>query len=437
MAGQARATRSSRTCCALASVCLLLVAAPRGLAAEATHRHLGAASCASSNCHGKVAPQPGQNVALNEYRVWSQDDRHSLAYRTLETAESKLIAQKLGLPSATTAKICLDCHADNVPQARRGPKFQLSDGVGCEACHGGAEKWIESHAERKATHRDNVAKGMTALEAPRRRAELCVNCHVGAADRFATHAIMGAGHPRLSFELESFTANQPAHYVVDEDYVRRKGRPGGVNLWLAGQAAAASRQLALLQSNRFLPGGLFAELAFYDCHSCHHRMNERRWTAARAGAGVKPGSLRLQQQHFLMLEAAAQALGAGPAARQLADGRAALIRAGQSDAAAVRASAARLAGLIRAQESWTTRAHGREQASALRRTLLQYAAADRTSDFSSAEQVVLGVESLSYTMGDRERRRAALDALFNAVKDASTYNPRQFADVAQRVQSQF
>ncbi|MGK0321912.1 MAG: hypothetical protein ACI9JP_004111, partial [Granulosicoccus sp.] len=34
---------------------------------------------------------------------------------------------------------------------------------------------------------------------------------------------MGAAHPRLSFELDLFTANQPAHYSVDADYMARKG----------------------------------------------------------------------------------------------------------------------------------------------------------------------------------------------------------------------
>ncbi len=88
-------------------------------------------------------------MALNEYRIWQQEDRHAQAFRTLELAESKRIATNLGLPNATAARICLDCHADNVPSDKRGPKFQMSDGVGCEACHGGSEKWLESHADGK------------------------------------------------------------------------------------------------------------------------------------------------------------------------------------------------------------------------------------------------------------------------------------------------
>ena len=50
---------------------------------------------------------------------------------------------------------------------RAGAKFQISDGVGCEACHGGAGGWLVSHYTLGATHADNVEAGMTALEDPR------------------------------------------------------------------------------------------------------------------------------------------------------------------------------------------------------------------------------------------------------------------------------
>ena len=88
----------------------------RVLASSHDYKHLGVASCATSVCHGKLAPAPNKHVALNEYQTWTREDRHAQAYRTLELAESKRIAANLGLPSASTAKICLDCHADNVPQ---------------------------------------------------------------------------------------------------------------------------------------------------------------------------------------------------------------------------------------------------------------------------------------------------------------------------------
>jgi hypothetical protein len=99
------------THCSLRKSCVLLifalfVAIPSAFAAEAgiaDFKHLGVASCATSVCHGKLAPQPNANVALNEYRTWTQEDRHAQAYRTLELPESKRIAANLGLPNAMAA----------------------------------------------------------------------------------------------------------------------------------------------------------------------------------------------------------------------------------------------------------------------------------------------------------------------------------------------
>ena len=180
-------------------------------------KHLGVASCSSSVCHGSVTPSKSYDVLLNEYVTWSHEDAHSKAYTVLSSPRGKSMAQKLGLPSATTAKICLDCHADNVPPERRGPKFSLTDGVGCEACHGGSERWITTHTSRKATYSENIAKGMYPSANLHERVTLCLSCHYGTSDKFATHRIMAAGHPRLSFELDTFQAIEPAHYRVDTD----------------------------------------------------------------------------------------------------------------------------------------------------------------------------------------------------------------------------
>lgn len=422
----------------LMALLLAMSATVQGAEAPAKdYKHLGVATCSSSVCHGKISAQADRRVALNEYTVWTQDDRHSQAYNRLKSPAALQIAAKLGLPNAAGAKICLDCHSDSGAQGNAGLKFKLADGVACEACHGGAEKWVETHTQASATHQDNIARGMYPTEQPLRRAALCLSCHLGARDKFATHAIMGAGHPRLSFELEAFTANEPAHYVVDADYVARKGRIDGMDLWAAGQLEAAERYLTLLQTNWLTPSGIITpELAFYDCFGCHHATDNLRWTRNRAGPGVNPGGLRLQKQHLLMVEAMSETL----APNNLADltaGTDALIRAGQSDAAAVRAAAQKLLDRLRACEPWAVRAYTPAEITKVRKTLVRFAAEDKAGDFAVAEQVVLGVESMSYSLNDRERRKAALDALYDKVKSGANFNAAQFADAARRVQAQF
>jgi hypothetical protein len=398
--------------------------------------HLGVASCATSVCHGKLSPQEDEHVWLNEYRVWTADDRHSKAYRTLLSDESRRIARNLGLASAHTADVCLDCHADNVPAGKRGPKFQLSDGVGCEACHGGSERWIESHAEEGATHADNLAAGMYPSEQPGERARLCLDCHLGDVDQLATHDIMGAGHPRLSFELEAFTANQPAHYEVDADYRERKGEIPGFNLWLTGQLDGARRYLELLGSGRLAGPGMYPELAFYDCHGCHHPMDDLRWDAERKEDGVGPGALRLQDHNLLVLEAVTGVL--EPDARaEFSRLRGALLRAGTESVAATRAAASALLDWIGNRAAWRSRAVGDDTIRSVRRALLAQAAAGRMADYAAAEQAFLALESLSYTLGDVDARQDALDRLYGVVESDRSYDPSAFARTARAVQGGF
>jgi hypothetical protein len=405
-------------------------------APAADYKHLGVATCASSVCHGKLAPQTGRDVALNEYRIWSHDDFHSRAYRDLTNQQSQSIAAKLGLANAATSKICLDCHADNVPAAQRGPKFQLSDGVGCEACHGGAEKWIETHTQKGATHADNLARGMNPTEQPLRRAELCLSCHMGTRDKLATHVIMGAGHPRLRFELQVFTFNQPAHVQIDADYVQRKGRIDNMNLWVTGQIENARRYLELLQFRIQVPESYLPEFALYDCFSCHHPMDKQRWSRARAGNGIQPGTLRLQRYHLTMLQMITEVI-APESLAELATATDELVRAGQKDPATLQAAAQKLHAWVDAHDGWARRQYSPEEIAKVRKTLIRYASEDKTSDFGAAEQVVMGVDSLSYAVGDHDRRKAALDTLYNAVKSSSGFDPGQFATAARGVLGQF
>ena len=205
-----------------------------GVPAAAADSHEGVASCAGSTCHSRPAPT-GAVVRQNELITWQDPSSlagaHSRAWRVLTEPRGKAIAAKLGLGPAEKAVACLGCHADPAP--RRGARFQISDGVGCESCHGGAGGWIASHTAVDATHAANVSRGMVALDDPKVRADRCLDCHFGGSGQgqFVTHQIMAAGHPRISFELDLFTSLQK-HHDVDADYLtRRKVVSGGVKTW--------------------------------------------------------------------------------------------------------------------------------------------------------------------------------------------------------------
>src|SRR6266478_1174570 len=184
---------------------------PRAHAQAPTElKYTGAASCAASNCHGSTKPKSG-------------------------VSPSK-IARELKLTKAEASERCLTCHAVNVPAAARGPKFDITDGVFCDACHGPAEKWLEAHAEKGWTHEQSVKLGMYDTKNFLLRSEKCVSCHLSIDQE-----LVAAGHPDLlAFELATFSANMPPHW-------RDKGTWADTKVWATGQAILlreAAKQLA-------------------------------------------------------------------------------------------------------------------------------------------------------------------------------------------------
>ena len=175
---------------------------------------------------GRTAPLKDSRVQQNEFIIWHREDKHAKAYTVLFNDASKRMARNLGIKAAHTDKLCLDCHADNIPAEHRGKRFQIDDGVGCETCHGGGERYLGPHVSGTRTHAENVKLGLYPAEEPEARATLCLSCHLGTKDKLATHRIMGAGHPRISFELDTFTHIQPMHFKLDKDY--RSGKATGM-----------------------------------------------------------------------------------------------------------------------------------------------------------------------------------------------------------------
>lgn len=394
---------------------------------EMPNKHMGVASCSSSVCHGSVKSNGSYNVQLNEYITWSHQDTHSKAYTILLNERSRAIAAKLGLPDASKAKICLDCHADNVPENLRGREFNLSDGVGCEACHGGAERWIETHTTKKTTYQENLERGMfpTANVAP--RSALCVSCHLGNADKFATHRIMGAGHPRLSFELDTFQALQPPHHQIDKDYAERKPMYSRTAVWAAGQVEAARAETRLVQQYFSRDGAVFPELALFSCHSCHESSMKRLdWMRGLTTTGNPPGSVPLNDGHLRMAIVIARQLDA-TAARDILSMAQLLQEASGESRDRVSSVSGRLEAALRqfaprvADHKWNATEQGNLLAG-----ILDLGARREYRDYISAEQAMMATELIMIDLGKADRHRPKLDALYRLVEDDETYRADQF-----------
>lgn len=396
-------------------------------------KHMGVATCASSVCHGKPAPDANSYALLNEYRTWSRQDLHSKAYKVLFNDESKRIARNLGLASAHTAGICLDCHADNVPQEQRGKKFIIRDGVGCEACHGGSENWLDSHYKKGVTHQQNLDAGMYATESPKPRAKMCLSCHLGTKDKFASHRIMGAGHPRLAFELETFTANQPGHYVVDEDYIKRKGQIESVTMWVAGVFYTAKETLNLFNSHLLTANGVIPELSFYECHSCHHPMDKKAWRPLSIEQGMKPGDVRLNDSALQMLVAISYVRDPAGAQEIMTLARE-LHNASRKSLTTSQAVAKRLlAALSGLEKTLIDKNYSKVEINNLRKRILSKSSQGQYRDYTSAEQAFLGVETLTLALDQNDKYASQIDLFYNTLGSESGFQGGKFAQAAKQL----
>ena len=286
---------------------LVLLRTPRAEAEGAPHHYAfkGTGSCASSVCHGSATARAGSEILHNEYVTWLKRDKHSQAWVALASTDGKRIGENLGIASPEKEPLCLTCHAtynSSVPTN----SDQLKDGVGCESCHGAAEGYLAPHAESGATHASNISHGMTELGDLSVRANTCLSCHLDHGDASVNHRLMGAGHPRLTFELDTFGVAEPRHWELNTEYLKRKGAYDPTKAWFIGQIERAGKMAELFSSPDKRTYAGYPELTQFYCYSCHHSLEEKQWKT-RSYNG-HPGELRLNLSSLVMARVAAHVI---------------------------------------------------------------------------------------------------------------------------------
>jgi hypothetical protein len=435
---------------------LLLALCSASAATSAAGRFEGVASCAGSTCHGRTEGD-GKVVRQDELMRWqepsSTSGAHSRAYAVLTGARARQIAASLGLGAATSAPACLGCHATNTAGntagGSQGARFLLSDGVGCESCHGASSGWLASHYTVPATHGSNVAQGMIPLENPAARASVCLDCHYGSAKpgQFVSHRMMAAGHPRISFELDLFSSLQQ-HHTEDADYAARKGGTDSVRLWAVGQAEAIQRSLSLFAKPGFGTEGVFPEFTFYDCHSCHRRIADGPEAVRTFETNpVRPipfGQPPYNDENIIMLSAVAHVLAPGQAASFDTASRNfhAAMGAGRGEAVAAAARLDASAGAL--SRVMAQGAYGADTAFQVIDTIGGRAIAPRFTDYEGSVQAVMAVDTLlnalvkqgRITVGAAAGIRSNVNRAYAAVNNPNAYNPAAYrAALGQAVRS--
>ena len=135
------------------------------IVAQSEHGFVGTKTCGM--CH--KSEKQGSQLS-----IW-QNSKHALAYEGLNSAKADEIAKSKGFQTkAIETPECLKCHASgyNVDAKLLGDKFNMSDGVQCETCHGpGADYKSKKIMENRE---EAMANG---LMVPENIEEFCITCH--------------------------------------------------------------------------------------------------------------------------------------------------------------------------------------------------------------------------------------------------------------------
>ena len=400
----------------------LIIVIVAGVAAAQTpsHQDVGAGGCQSSNCHGATTPSPeSQNRVLgNEYKTWSVEDKHSLAYRKLTEPRAKRMAEILKIKDATTEKRCTVCHVAGSPDR------SLSDGVACEACHGPASDWIGTHIQPNS-HAESVRRGMTDTKNLEIRAKLCLSCHLGAGDRAVDHELIAAGHPDLAFELDTFTFAQPSHHR--EPKPTQDNSVPGVRSWAVGQSTALAEGMRLLAAHA---GKSWPEFSDLECYQCHHDVRADSWRIQRGYGSRKPGSVQVNLARFEVLrELVAQAAPDQRAGFETAmSSLEALVSARLDDGAGIGQAAH---AVERIADGLTAKFLAQNFDAAATQSILQAMNANiqRIADagVNAAEQATMSLDALTAALARGNRNQQAVTALYTYLEHPSLYKPSEFA----------
>jgi len=252
---------------------------------------------------------------------------------------------------------------------------------------------------------------------------------------------MGAGHPRMGFELDTYTAVQPAHFVVDRSYVERKGPVDDVQVWAVGQAVdLAKRMIAILEPKR-APKGIFPELVLFDCQSCHHPYNSQSGEGYRT-TGSTPGSLKLYNANAQMLWAVAAQLSPA-AAKALSSHIPALQRANGESWGAVKDEAREIRRLANGLLPTLASHHfTRDDANALTKNVASIALAGDGTQYSVAEQATMALASIASALkssggladGQTSAMTKAMNGLYGSFAADETYRYEPFVKALREFQ---
>ncbi|MEE9213531.1 MAG: cytochrome c family protein [Thermodesulfobacteriota bacterium] len=130
------------------------------------HQFIGVIKC--KMCHKKEKKG-------FQYEIWVES-AHSKAYESLATPEAKELGEKYGVNNPQEDSKCLRCHTTghDAPPSLKGRKYNITEGVGCESCHGAGGNYYKSKV-MKGISNGSIDPRSVGLIIPNE--DTCKECH--------------------------------------------------------------------------------------------------------------------------------------------------------------------------------------------------------------------------------------------------------------------
>jgi hypothetical protein len=270
-----------------------------------------------------------------------------------------------------------------------------------------------------------------------RRAEKCLSCHLGTGEKEVDHTMIAAGHPDLTFQLDTFSSAMPRHWKA----------PADSSAWLSVRELAVGQAVQLREAlnrlNRRASGPHWPEFAEYECFACHHSLTtpEASWRQAAGYRSRPPGAPVWNPSTYAVFRHVAAGVDAGTMQQltvQLVEvQRISGNPANKEDLAARAKDAAALTDQITQQLK--SQPYDRNLTTKLLQEIADDSETISAEGERSAEQATMALDSLSLAyekneqVANQAQLRAAINDLFQQLGNPSAYNAPKFAQQMQKV----
>lgn len=251
------------------------------------------------------------------------------------------------------------------------------------------------------------------------------------------HTMIAAGHPDLTFQLETFTSAMPRHWKPAQN----------ASSWLNVQELAVGQAVQLREGlnrlNRRALGSNWPDYSEYECYACHHSLTkpDASWRQAAGYRGRQPGAPVWNPATYVIFRHIANAVD-NSASDQLVSEVGSIEqlsgKPGSSDQVAAHAkTAAALADKL--AHELQNQTYDRNLTVRLLREIANDSDAIAQQGERSAEQTAMALDSLFLAYSKNENPpnaqdfRAAVNGLYQQLDNPSAYNAPRFAMQMQKV----